>query len=83
MIFLILARVCLLKRGSGIKLVRHLKAIRNSLSHLETINPEILLCQEMTNWHQILNIKVVIKLLIISIKKYLLYLKLSIIFQRC
>lgn len=35
-------------------LVRHLKAIRNSLSHLETINPEILSCREMTNWHQIL-----------------------------
>lgn len=35
-------------------LVRHLKAIRNSLSHLEIINPEILSCREMTNWHQIL-----------------------------
>lgn len=34
-----------------IRLVRRLKEIRNSLSHLEPISSELLLCHEISNWH--------------------------------
>ncbi len=36
------------------KLVRRLRDIRNALSHLESISPELLLCHEINDWHRIL-----------------------------
>ncbi|HEY9694174.1 MAG TPA: hypothetical protein V6D15_18375 [Oculatellaceae cyanobacterium] len=35
-------------------LVRRLREIRNALSHLESIKPELLVCREINDWHRIL-----------------------------
>lgn len=45
---------CRLVKSDVRNIVRHLREIRNALSHLETISPELLLSREITDWHRIL-----------------------------